>query len=110
MGRDFRDVLAVMPPERRARIEAEAARLYGEHVTLCALRKARDLTQTQLAQKLGKSQVSIARLEKRSDLLLSTLRGYVEAMGGTLTVSVQFPDGEPVLIEGLGQAEVADAG
>ncbi|KAA5802446.1 helix-turn-helix transcriptional regulator [Alkalicaulis satelles] len=101
MGRDFTEVLAQMPADRRARIEAEAERLYGEHVTLSALRKARALTQAQLAERLGKSQVSIARLEKRSDLLLSTLRSYVEAMGGTLTLSAHFPDGEPVLLDTL---------
>lgn len=107
MGKDFRDILNAMPEERRKRIEAEGERLLAEHITLSALRKAHDLTQVQLAEKLGKSQVTIAKMEKRSDLLISTLRDYVEAMGGTLNLSVEFPDGAPIFLEGLGEIDGA---
>jgi transcriptional regulator with XRE-family HTH domain len=101
MGTTLKDKMAQLLPERRAAVEAEAARLQTEYLTLQDLRKARKLTQGQLAQVLGKSQVTIAQMEKRSDLLLSTLRSYVEAMGGHLNLTVEFPDREPVQIEGL---------
>lgn len=105
MARSLDDLMKALPAERRKSILAEADRLEAEYVTLCALRKAHDLTQVQLADKLGKSQVSIAKMEKRSDLLISTLRAYVEAMGGTLNLSVEFPDGAPVFLSGLGEIE-----
>ena len=101
MGTSLKGKMERLPAERRERIEAEADRLHSEYLTLKELRKARALTQVQLAETLGQKQVSIAKLEKRSDLLLSTLRRYVEAMGGTLTLQVEFPDRPPVVLQGL---------
>lgn len=105
MGTTLKDKLAQLAPERRARIEAEADRLHAEYQTLKDLRKARELTQTQLAKSLGIRQATIAQLEKRSDLMLSTLRSYVEAMGGRLRLTVEFPDKSPVSLEGFGDTE-----
>jgi len=90
-----------MPLERRAAIEAEADRLQADYLTLQDLRKARCLTQNQLAELLGKSQVTVAQMEKRSDLLLSTLRSYIEAMGGRLNLTVEFPDCPTIQLAGL---------
>lgn len=70
----------------RARVEARAAELMAEEMTLRELRKARRLTQVRMAKTLGITQDSVSRLEKRSDLLLSTLRKTVEAMGGRLSL------------------------
>lgn len=75
----------------RAEIEANASRLAAETVTVAKLRKARRLTQVELAQRLGIAQENISRLEKRSDMLVSTLRGYVRAMGGDLRLVALFP-------------------
>jgi transcriptional regulator with XRE-family HTH domain len=72
-----------------------------EYKTLQQLRKARELTQNQLAELWGKDQVSISQLEKRSDMLISTLRSYVEAMGGSLNLVVQFEGQAPVILSGL---------
>ena len=105
MGSTLKDKMARLTPERRARIEAEADRLQAEYQTLKDLRKARDLTQAQLAESLGIRQATIAQLEKRSDLMISTLRSYVEAMGGRLRLTVEFPDKAPVSLEGFGDAE-----
>jgi transcriptional regulator with XRE-family HTH domain len=105
MARTLKDKLATLPDERRARIEAEADRLQAEYRTLKELRKARELTQVQLAEALGIRQATVAQMEKRSDLLLSTLRGYVEAMGGELKLVVEFPDKPAVSLEGLGDAD-----
>lgn len=85
----------------RARVEARAAELMAEEMTLRELRKARRLTQVRMAKTLGITQDSVSRLEKRSDLLLSTLRKTVEAMGGKLSLVAQFPDRAPVVLSGL---------
>jgi transcriptional regulator with XRE-family HTH domain len=105
MGTTLKEKIARLTPERRARIEAEADRLHAEYQTLKDLRRARELTQAQLADSLGVRQATIAQLEKRSDLMISTLRNYVEAMGGHLRLTVEFPDKTPVALEGLGDAD-----
>jgi transcriptional regulator with XRE-family HTH domain len=105
MGTTLREKMAQLPPERRARIEAEADRLHAEYLTLRDLRKAKDLTQAQLAEALGVRQATLAQLEKRSDLLISTLRSYVEAMGGRLRLMVEFPGKASVSLAGLGDTE-----
>jgi DNA-binding XRE family transcriptional regulator len=90
-----------LSPARRKRIEARAAELVAEEMTLCALRKARKLTQVRMAKALGVTQDSVSRLEKRSDLLLSTLRKTVQAMGGNLSLVAEFPDRPPVVLSGI---------
>ncbi|MGQ0565604.1 MAG: helix-turn-helix domain-containing protein [Gemmobacter sp.] len=105
MVRSLQDKLATLDPDRRARIEAEAEKLHTEYLTLRELRKARDLTQVQLAETLGIQQATVAKYERQSDILLSTLTGYVRAMGGSLKLMVQFPGKEPVALEGLGDPE-----
>jgi len=86
---------------QRKKVEARAAELMAEEMTLRELRKARKLTQVRVAKALGIKQDSVSRLEKRSDLLLSTLRKAVEAMGGTLSLVAQFPDRRPVVLSAL---------
>lgn len=98
----LKDILDGLEPARRKRIEDEAERLHADYLTLQDLRKARELTQTNLAETLGIKQATIAQMEKRSDLLLSTVRSYVEAMGGSLQLLVEFPDRKPVVLDGLG--------
>ncbi len=90
-----------LPAKRRAKVEECAQELIAEEMTLRDLRKALDLTQERLAQTLNIGQDSVSRLEKRSDLLLSTLRGYVAAMGGSLELVARFPDRPPVIVSGL---------
>ena len=85
-------------PAQRRKVEARAAELMAEEMTLRELRKARKLTQVRIAKTLGIKQDSVSRLEKRSDVLLSTLRKTVEAMGGTLSLVAQFPDRDPVVL------------
>src|SRR5712671_2557685 len=90
-----------LSPARRKKIAARAAQLIAEEMTLRELRHARKLTQVRMAKALGISQDGVSRLEKRSDLLLSTLRKTVEAMGGSLSLIAEFPDREPVLLSGI---------
>ena len=93
------EIMASLPEERRKRIEERAAELR----TLRELRSAVQRTQTQVAEALGVGQDSVSRMENRSDMLLSTLRRYVEAMGGTLALVAQFPDRPPMVIHKLGE-------
>ena len=97
--------MARLPPGRRKRIEAETERLHQEYLTLGQLRKAKKLTQMQVAETLGVGQATVARMEKRGDPLISTLRGYVEAMGGRLELTVEFPGRAAVRLEGLGETD-----
>lgn len=103
------EMLAEMPADERALIEARAKQLIAEEMTLLDLRKARSLTQERMAELLGIGQDSVSRLEKRSDLLLSTLRGYVAAMGGDLRLIVRFPDRPSVDLSSI-MGEAKDAG
>jgi DNA-binding XRE family transcriptional regulator len=84
--------LAQLPKERRAKVDARAAELIAEEMTLRDLRRALERTQVALAKQLGVKQETVSRLEKRSDMLLSTLRSYVEAMGGELDLLAKFPN------------------
>lgn len=76
--------------------------LLEEFDNLQTLRKALGLTQEKIGEKMGKRQVSVAQLEKRSDFLLSTLRQYVEALGGELELVVKFKDKKRARLTGIG--------
>lgn len=80
-------------PRWEARAREFRAEMEREELTLAELRRARALTQAQLAEALDTTQSAVSRLEKQTDLYLSTLRSYVEAMGGTLKVEAVFPNG-----------------
>jgi DNA-binding XRE family transcriptional regulator len=97
------DVIKKLSPAQRKKVETRAAQLIAEEMTLRELRHARKLTQVRVAKKLGITQDSVSRLEKRSDLLLSTLRKTVEAMGGNLSLVAEFPDREPVVLSGIAE-------
>jgi transcriptional regulator with XRE-family HTH domain len=92
-----------MPEERRRRIEERAAELIAEEFRLRDLRRLRRLTQARLSKKLKIGQEGVSRIEKRSDLYLSTLRSYIEGVGGELTLMVKFPDRPPVILTGFGE-------
>lgn len=98
MARKLDDVIATLPASRRKRIEKRAQEL----ATLKDLRLAVAKTQIELAAELGVGQDTISQLEKRSDMLLSTLRHFVESMGGTLELIARFPNRPPVSIEHIG--------
>src|SRR6266508_2426269 len=103
----LREKMKSLSTARRKKIEARDAELVAEEMTLQELRQARKLTQVRLAKTLGITQDGVSRLEKRSDLLLSTLRKSVEGMGGHLSLVAEFPDREPVVLQVL--ARIADA-
>ncbi|MHB1352172.1 MAG: XRE family transcriptional regulator [Thiobacillus sp.] len=92
MAKKFEELRSRMAPESRARAESRAQAMLAE-MPLNELRQARGLSQKMLATVLHVQQPSIAKLEKRTDMYLSTLRSHIEAMGGELEVIARFPDG-----------------
>jgi DNA-binding XRE family transcriptional regulator len=92
------DFMKDFSPNARARVAARTAELIEEELTLRDLRQAHHLTQERMAELMGVEQESVSRLERRADLLLSTLSGYVAAMGGKLRLVAEFPDRRPVAI------------
>src|SRR5664279_1012104 len=98
------EILNEMSPERRARIDQLAEEMRTE-MNLREVRRLRKLTQARLSKKLKIGQEGVSRIEKRTDLYLSTLRSYIEGVGGELTLMVRFPDQPPVFLAGLGENE-----
>jgi hypothetical protein len=92
MTNKFSDLRAMMKPEARGRANLKAKEMLAE-MPLNELRQARGLSQKMLAEVLRVQQPSIAKMEKRTDMYLSTLRSHIEAMGGKLEVVARFPDG-----------------
>jgi len=109
MPKTLDEMMQELPKERQEKIEARYQELREEYLTLQELRKARKLTQERMAEMLHVQQFTVSKMEKRTDLLLSTLRSYIEAMGGDLKLIVQFPDRTPVLLKGLSELENMDA-
>jgi len=105
MARPLKDMMKELSPADRKRVASRAAQLVAEEMTLQQLRRARKLTQKRMAKSLHIGQEGISKLEKRSDLLLSTLRKSVEAMGGNLSLVAEFPDREPVVLSGIADVE-----
>ena len=87
-----RDIDVRIPAERRAKIEAQVAKDLAE-MPLKELRRARELSQVRSAEILETTQSEISKIERRTDLYVSTLRSYIEAMGGELEIVARFPDG-----------------
>lgn len=101
MTTTLKDKMGAVGAKRRKKIEARATELIAEEMSLRDLRHAHRLTQERMAEFLGIGQDGVSRLEKRSDLLLSTLRSYINAMGGELRLIAEFPDRPPVDLKGL---------
>lgn len=94
-----------LSPERQALIQERTDYLIAEEMTLRDLRLALHKTQNDLSAKLHISQDGVSRLEKRSDMLLSTLGKYIASLGGTLKITAEFPNRPAVTIHGVGDIE-----
>jgi transcriptional regulator with XRE-family HTH domain len=95
------EVMNELSPERRARVEARSRELIREEMTLQALRKQLEVTQDGLAERLDIRQGNVSKVEKRSDMLISTLRSYVEALGGSLELVAHMPGRPPITLGGF---------
>jgi transcriptional regulator with XRE-family HTH domain len=89
----FGELTKDFTPERRKRIEAMEAELLAD-MPLHELRRARALTQRDLAETLKVNQPAVAKMERRADIYVSSLRAYIEAVGGRLKIVAEFPEGE----------------
>ncbi len=101
MTKSLKDFMDSFSEEDLEKIDIRAKDLIEEEHSLRSLRKAHELTQERMAELLGVKQENVSRLEKRSDLLLSTLSSYIEAMGGTLKLVANFPNRPEVVIKTL---------
>jgi hypothetical protein len=98
MAQALEDVLSTFTPEQHARVEARAQELIEEELMLRDLRHVQHLTQERMAELLGVEQENVSRIERRADVLLSTLARYVAAMGGKLLLIAEFPNRKPVTV------------
>jgi len=105
MSVNVNEVIRKLSPAERKKVEDRAAEIIAEEMSLRDLRKARKLTQARVAKTLGITQDSVSRLEKRSDLLISTLRKTVKAMGGDVRIVAEFPDRAPVVLSELSEED-----
>jgi DNA-binding XRE family transcriptional regulator len=103
MARTHDEIMAGLPKERQARIRARAAELHREIEGLKALRKLAERSQEQIAQSLGVKQPSVLKIERQTDLYLSTLRRFVEAAGGKLELRVELPGTGTFTLTGMGE-------
>lgn len=97
MAKPLSELLKKVSPEVKAAASVKAAEMLVE-MTLAELRQQRGKTQVDVAQSLGIQQPNVAQLEKRDDIYLSTLRKYVEVLGGQLELVARFPDGASACI------------
>jgi DNA-binding XRE family transcriptional regulator len=93
-----RDYMAKLPDREQEAIKAEARKLMLEELSLSAIREARRHSQIELAKKLGIQQPAVSKIERQTDLYLSTLSNYITAVGGELEIVARFPDRDPVRI------------
>lgn len=101
MGSTLKDKLKKLPKKRQLSVKKRAKVLISEEMTLRDLRKALGKTQSDISHFLHIKQDGISRLERRSDMLLSTLRNHIHAMGGELKIMAEFPNRPPVELKGL---------
>lgn len=93
MARRFTDLVAQRSPEARDRVNALYQELRAE-MPLHELRQAKALSQDTLAKTLHINQAAVSKMERRTDMYISTLRNYIRAMGGELEIIATFPDGQ----------------
>ena len=108
MARTLTEKLNSLPADRRQHVETHAAELIDQEITLRELRKALDMTQTALAERLKVGQDTVSRLERRTDMLLSTLDDYVQALGGRLELNVEFPGHKKIQLKSLHEPSAKD--
>ena len=104
MARTIDEFIADLPKKEQEAIEKGYQQLDAEYMALQELRKAMHFTQEQIADELDMDQSNLSKLEKRTDLMLSTLPRYIEAMGGSLKLIAEFPERPPVEVTGFGKS------
>jgi transcriptional regulator with XRE-family HTH domain len=103
----LKDVIDALPPTRRAVLDRRFKELVDEVESLSELRRLSRKSQAKIAKKLKISQPAVSKIERQTDMYLSTLRSYVEAMGGELDVIVRLPNRAPVKVKSLEEIDAA---
>ena len=104
----FSELTRDFTPERRRRIDEMKDELLAE-MPLHELRRARELTQRDMAKLLKVNQPAVSKLEQRADVYVSSLRSYIEAVGGRLKIVAEFPEGEIAITNFSDMGEAEDA-
>ena len=105
MAIKFDDFIKSLPKKRQAEIAKRSAELIAEEASLREIRKARLRSQTKVAKLLKVNQAAVSKLERRTDMYVSTLRSYIEAMGGSLDIVAHFPGSPSVHISQFNELE-----
>lgn len=108
MGQNLDEIVADLPQERQERVRARYLELKQEVEGLRELRRLAGKAQAQIASSMRIRQPSVSKIEQQADMYLSTLRSYVEAVGGTLDLIVSLPDHAPIHLRSLGEASNGD--
>lgn len=103
----LKDVLDALPPKRRTELDRRFKQLVNEVESLKELRRLSAKSQAKIAKTLKISQPAVSKIERQTDMYLSTLRGYVEAIGGELDVIVRLPNRAPVKVRSLEDVDAA---
>jgi predicted XRE-type DNA-binding protein len=109
MGRSLDDVIAALPPERQEKVETRFQELKQQVEGLGELRRVAGKAQAEIASALKIKQPSVSKIERQADLYLSTLRNYIEAIGGKLDLVVRLPSRPPIHLEHLGDVVAGHA-
>lgn len=103
----LKNVLDALPAKRRAELDRRFKELVNEVESLKELRRLSAKSQAKIAKSLKISQPAVSKIEKQADMYLSTLRSYVEAIGGELDVIVRLPNRKPVKVKSLEKLDAA---
>lgn len=98
MATSLTNLITKLPEATQQAITRETTRLIAEELTLRELRKVREISQRAVGEALNVNQAAVSKIERRTDMYISTLREYIEAMGGELDIIARFPDHAPVRI------------
>src|SRR5687767_10821660 len=101
MGVPIQKILDSLPKKRQEKIKAKADKYIQEYKTLAEFRRNLGITQVEMAKKQGVKQVNVSTLERRQDMLVSSLHKYVTALGGKLEIQIRMPNADLIMVESL---------
>lgn len=104
MAKSWHEIRKKMSAESRARVDARVRRTLAA-MPLAEIRKAIGLTQAELAKRMDATQGGVSKVENAADMYLTTLRKYVEALGGDLTLTATFRGGRSIVIDRIGERD-----
>jgi DNA-directed RNA polymerase specialized sigma subunit len=98
MTETLESAISALPKEQQEAIAQQTLKLIAEEMSLRELRKARERSQQAVGEILAINQAAVSKIERRTDMYVSRLRSFIEAMGGELEIIARFPDRAPIII------------